>query len=123
MQFLEVPAEYGLPAALDRGGESKENIMKRILTIVSVLLLAMPAGLFAGNSRGGGAKSGGGPNGIHQPGTGQPSGSPQGTPGGQRLRDGTGAGQQKQKGKRQGPRDGRGRNGPGSGTCPTTTAH
>ena len=88
--------------------------MKRILSIASMLLIAAPLSLFAA---GGGRARGGGPNGIHTPGTGQTSGAPQGTPGGQRLRDGSGAGQQKKQGQKQGQRQGKGQ-GQNQGQCP-----
>ena len=74
--------------------------MKRIATLAAILLIAAPVTIFAGNGRAG---SQSGPKGIHTPGTGQPGGVPIGTPGGQQLRDGSGAGtggkQQKRRGQ------------------------
>ncbi len=87
--------------------------MKRMITIASILLLAAPMALFAGNGRGG---SHGSPSGIHTPRTAHPGGVPQGTPGGQRLRDGSGAGTGQK--KRQGQQNGQnGQSGQQNGSC------
>lgn len=96
--------------------------MKRIATLLSILMVTAPLALYAGSARGGGGNRGGSQ--IHPPGTAQPGGAPQGTPGGQRLRDGSGSGQQNKGKKGKGQKGQNGQNGGqqgghnGNGTCP-----